>query len=67
MNKRVQFIAELTFAGVLVGLLIGPSSLDQFFGLTFDNSTTFNLIAGGLIGAGLGFLGSFLPEKLEAE
>lgn len=62
MNKRALFIAELTFAGLLVGLLIGPESLDQFFGLNFENSVVFNLFAGGLIGAGLGFLGSMLPQ-----
>ena len=63
MNNRLQFVAELTFAGFLVGLLIGPSTLDQFFGLTYDNSVAFNLIAGSLIGAGIGFLGSFLPRQ----
>jgi F0F1-type ATP synthase assembly protein I len=63
MNNRVQFIAELTFAGFLVGLLIGPSTLDQFFGLDYDNSVSFNLIVGSLIGAGLGFLGSLLPQS----
>jgi len=62
MNSRALFVAELTFAGLLVGLLIGPESLDQFFGLNFDNSVIFNLIAGGLIGAALGFLGSLLPQ-----
>ena len=62
MNKRALFIAELTFAGLLVGLLIGPESLDQFFGLNFENSVEFNLFAGGLIGASLGFLGSMLPQ-----
>ena len=61
MNKRALFIAELTFAGLLVGLLIGPESLDQFFGLNFENSVEFNLFAGGLIGASLGVLGSMLP------
>lgn len=63
MNKRLLFIAELAFAGFLVGLLIGPSTLDQFFGLTYDNSVAFNLIAGTLIGAALGFLGSLLPRQ----
>lgn len=62
MNNRALFIAELTFAGLLVGLLIGPESLDQFFGLSFENSVMFNLIAGGLIGAGLGYLASLLPQ-----
>ncbi len=66
MNARMLFIAELTFAGFLVGLLIGPESLDQFFGLNFENSVTFNVVAGALIGAGLGILGSLLPQK-EAE
>jgi hypothetical protein len=62
MNKRALMIAELTFAGLLVGLLIGPESLDQFFGLNYENSVVFNLIVGGLIGAGLGLLASMLPQ-----
>ena len=66
MTSRKLFIAELTFAGFLVGLLIGPESLDQFFGLNFENSVAFNVVVGALIGAGLGILGTLLPQK-EAE
>ena len=66
MNSRMLFIAEVTFAGFLVGLLIGPESLDQFFGLNFENSVAFNVVVGALIGAGLGILGTLLPQK-EAE
>lgn len=63
MNKKTLFIAELAFAGFLVGLLIGPSSLDQFFGLSFDNSVSFNVIVGAAVGAGLGFLASIWPQR----
>lgn len=62
MGNKLQLIAELAFAGFLVGLLIGPDTLDQFFGLTYNNSVAFNLIVGTLAGASIGLLGSFLPR-----
>lgn len=67
MSKKLLFIAELTFAGILVGLLIGPGSFEQFFGVAFNNSTMLNLITGGAIGSLLGFIGSLWPEKPETE
>lgn len=63
MNKRYVFIAEIVFAGALVGLLIGPESLDQFFGLTYENSTFFNVMSGAIIGGVLGALGASLPQE----
>lgn len=59
---NINLIAQLTFAGAMVGFLIGPDSLDQFIGLFPDTSVILNVVIGGLIGAGLGVLGSFAKE-----
>ncbi|MDZ7823812.1 MAG: hypothetical protein U5K75_07050 [Ahrensia sp.] len=67
MNKRFLFIAELTFAGILVGLLIGPSSLNDFVGFAYENSMAMNLIVGAFVGGFLGFIGSLSLEKTETE
>jgi hypothetical protein len=64
--SRFVIIAEVALAGALVGFMIGPDSLDQFFGWTFDNSVAFNVIAGGAIGAALGVIATALsPAKAE--
>jgi F0F1-type ATP synthase assembly protein I len=64
--NRLVLIAEVALAGMLVGFLIGPESLDQFFGTTFRNTVAFNIIAGGVIGAILGFLATALsPAQTE--
>lgn len=59
---NINLIAQLTFAGALVGFLIGPNSLDEFIGMIPGNSLAMNLIVGGLIGAVLGVVGSFAKE-----
>lgn len=57
-----NLIAQLAFAGAMVGFLIGPNSLDQFIGMIPDNSVAMNIIVGGAIGAALGVIGSFSKE-----
>ena len=37
-------IAETALAGALVGYMIGPESLEQFFGMTFRNGVAFNIL-----------------------
>ncbi|MEQ8399541.1 MAG: hypothetical protein RIB53_07850 [Roseitalea porphyridii] len=59
---NINLIAQLAFAGALVGFLIGPNSLDEFVGIFPDNSVAMNVIVGGLIGAALGVVGSFAKE-----
>lgn len=59
-----NLIAQLTFAGALIGFLIGPNSLDEFIGIIPNNSVPMNIIGGALIGAALGVLGS-LPKEIE--
>lgn len=57
-----NLIAQLTFAGALIGFLIGPNSLDEFIGIIPNNSVPMNIIGGALIGAALGVLGSLSKE-----
>ena len=64
MNRLVA-IAEIALAGALVGLLIGPDSLDQFFGWTYANSVAFNVAAGTAIGAVLGVLATVFQTQAE--
>ncbi|WP_223477412.1 hypothetical protein [Oricola indica] len=49
-------IAETALAGALVGYMIGPESLEQFFGMTFRNGVAFNILTGTAIGAVLGLI-----------
>ena len=63
--SRWMEIAQIALAGALTGFLIGPDSLDQFFGLTFSNSVAFNVIVGAAIGLVLGFLATL--SKAQAE
>ena len=65
MTKRWMLVAEVALAGALTGFLIGPESLDQFFGWTFGNTVTFNIAAGTAIGAALGFLLSLAKPQAE--
>lgn len=58
-------IAQIMLAGALTGFLIGPDSLDQFFGFTFSNSVAFNVIVGGTIGLVLGFLATLSKPQAE--
>jgi hypothetical protein len=58
-------VAEVALAGAFVGFLIGPESLDQFFGVDFRNTFAFNVIAGTAIGAALGFLLSLAKPQAE--
>ncbi|WP_193174508.1 hypothetical protein [Oricola nitratireducens] len=64
MNRLVA-VAEIALAGALTGLVIGPDSLDQFFGIDFANSTAFNVIAGTLIGTVLGFVATLSEKQAE--
>ncbi|WP_306121054.1 hypothetical protein [Roseitalea sp. MMSF_3504] len=59
---HLGLIAQLTFAGAVVGYLIGPESLDQFIGMFPENTVLANVLVGALIGAGLGVIGSFAKE-----
>ena len=59
---NVNLIAQLAFAGAMVGFLIGPDSLDRFIGIIPNHAVILNVIVGGLIGAGLGVIGSFSKE-----
>ena len=63
--NRVVVIAEIALAGALVGLLIGPDSLDQFVGMTYDNSVAVNVTAGIAIGAVLGMIATFFQSQSE--
>lgn len=58
-------IAQIVLAGALTGFLIGPDTLDQFFGLAFSNSVAFNVIVGGAIGLVLGFLATLSKPQAE--
>ena len=55
-------IAQLAFAGAMVGFLIGPGSLNQFIGVAVNNTVFVNILVGGLVGALLGVIGSFSKE-----
>jgi hypothetical protein len=57
-----NLIAQLAFAGALIGFLIGPNSLDEFIGIVGNNSVPINIVVGALIGAALGMLGSLSKE-----
>ncbi|MBO6554071.1 MAG: hypothetical protein JJ926_15960 [Roseitalea sp.] len=57
-----NLIAQLTFAGALIGFLIGPNSLDEFIGIIPNNPVPMNIFGGALIGAALGVLGSLTKE-----
>ena len=59
---NVNLIAQLTFAGAMVGFLIGPDSLDRFIGIIPNHAVILNVIVGGAIGAALGIIGSFAKE-----
>ena len=63
--NRVVVIAEIALAGALVGLLIGPDSLDQFVGMTYANSVAVNVTAGVAIGAILGTIATFFQSQSE--
>ena len=63
--NRVVVIAEIALAGALVGLLIGPDSLDQFVGVTYANSVAVNVTAGIAIGAVLGAIATFFQTQSE--
>jgi len=63
--NRVVVIAEIALAGALVGLLIGPDSLDQFFGMTYANSVAVNVTSGIAIGAVLGTIATFFQSQSE--
>ncbi|MEL6202656.1 MAG: hypothetical protein AAFR39_09905 [Pseudomonadota bacterium] len=60
---KIDLIAQLTFAGAMVGFLIGPDSLDQFIGLFPKHTVVMNTIVGGIIGAGIGFVASFFDKR----
>lgn len=63
--SRWTEVAQIVLAGALTGFLIGPDSLDQFFGLTFSNSVAFNVIVGAAIGLVLGFLTTLSKPQAE--
>lgn len=55
MSRWIE-VAQFALAGAMTGFLIGPDSLDQFFGIAFSNSFAFNIIVGSGIGLVLGFI-----------
>ena len=59
---NINLIAQLAFAGAMVGFLIGPDSLDRFIGIIPNHPVVLNVLVGGLIGAALGVIGSFAKE-----
>jgi len=59
---KLDLIAQLAFAGALVGFLIGPESLDQFFGVFPDNQIWMNILVGGFIGVCLGLVASLTKQ-----
>ena len=63
MNRTL--IAQLTFAGAMVGFLIGPDSLDEFIGILPQSSVVVNVIGGALIGALLGVVASFSSKQVD--
>ncbi|MCI5077647.1 hypothetical protein [Oricola sp.] len=65
MNNRLVTIAEIALAGAFVGFLIGPDSLDQFFGWTYSNSVAFNVAAGTAIGVVLGLVAAVMQPQSE--
>lgn len=60
---KLDLIAQLVFAGGMIGFLIGPDSLDQFIGLFPEHSVPVNVIVGAGIGAVVGFIASFLDTQ----
>lgn len=64
MGRWIE-VAQLALAGALTGFLIGPDSLDQFFGFAFSNSVAFNVIVGAAIGLVLGFLATLSKPQAE--
>ncbi|MEO1703010.1 MAG: hypothetical protein AAFR71_13260 [Pseudomonadota bacterium] len=60
---KIDLIAQVTFAGAMVGFLIGPDSLDQFFGLFPEHTVLMNVIAGAAIGAAIGVIASFFDNQ----
>ena len=54
--SRWTEVAQIALAGALTGFMIGPNSLDEFFGIAFSNSVAFNVATGTAVGAVLGFL-----------
>lgn len=63
--NRLLFIAETALAGAFTGFLIGPDSLDQFFGMSYDNTVVINLAVGAVVGAMLGFLAASAQKQAE--
>ena len=64
MNRWTE-VAQTALAGALTGFLIGPGSLDEFFGLAFYNSVAFNIATGTAVGAVLGFLATLSKQQAE--
>ncbi|QKV19988.1 hypothetical protein [Oricola thermophila] len=58
-------IAQIALAGALTGFLIGPDSLDQFFGLSISNPAALNVIVGAAAGLVLGFLATLSKKQAE--
>ena len=64
MSRWIE-VAQIALAGALTGFMIGPDSLDEFFGLAFHNSVLFNVVTGTAIGAVLGYLATLFKPKAE--
>lgn len=60
-----NLIAQLAFAGALTGFLIGPDSLDQFFGIFPNNKIWMNVIVGAAIGVALGLVAQMFNKQAE--
>ena len=60
---KLELIAQLTFAGAMVGFLIGPDSLDQFIGMFPEHTVLMNVIIGAAIGAVVGVIASFVDKQ----
>ncbi|MEO0544685.1 MAG: hypothetical protein AAFY99_12790 [Pseudomonadota bacterium] len=60
---KLDLIGQLTFAGGMVGFLIGPDSLDQFIGMFPEHTVPINIVVGAILGAALGVIASFFDKQ----
>jgi len=63
--SRWTEIAQIVLAGALTGFLIGPDSLEQFVGVSYDNPALLNVVVGAVAGLVLGFLATLSKPQAE--